>query len=152
MRPRREFIEQSKKDGQAVLRLVELHPHAHLDAPQERMQGKTGLGTYPDGMVEHDAMVGQLLDKLEELGLDENTIVMYSTDNGPRILPGPMVVPRRSAARKRPTGKAAFRVPRPIRWPGVIKPGTVINDIFAHEDMVPDVCRGRRRPRCQRSS
>ena len=49
---------------------------------KDESKGVTGLGTYPDGMVEHDGHVGQLLDKLEELGLDENTIVMYSTDNG----------------------------------------------------------------------
>ena len=56
-----------------------MHIFSHL---KPESQGKTGLGIYPDGMVEHDAMVGQVLDKLEELGLDSNTIVMYSTDNG----------------------------------------------------------------------
>ena len=62
---------------------MELHPHARLHAPEARSrQGKTGLGVYADGMVEHDGMVGQLLDKLEELGIEDNTIVMYSTDNG----------------------------------------------------------------------
>ena len=56
-----------------------MHIFTHLKKASE---GETGLGIYPDGMVEHDTMVGQLLDKLKELGLDENTIVMYSTDNG----------------------------------------------------------------------
>src|SRR5437762_11473857 len=55
-----------------------MHIWTHL---KKESQGKTGLGVYPDGMVEHDAMVGQILDKLKELGLEENTIVMYSTDN-----------------------------------------------------------------------
>ena len=56
-----------------------MHIWTHL---KPESQGKTGLGVYPDGMVEHDAQVGQILDKLKELGLEENTIVMYSTDNG----------------------------------------------------------------------
>src|SRR5437764_14406489 len=56
-----------------------MHIFTHL---KKESQGKTGLGIYPDGMVEHDGIVGQILDKLHELGLDENTIVMYSSDNG----------------------------------------------------------------------
>ena len=100
-------------------------------------QGKTGLGLYPDGMVEHDAMVGQLLDKLEELGLDQNTIVMYSTDNGAEKFTWPDGGQSPFRGEKNTNWEGGYRVPCAIRWPGVIKPGTVHNDIFAHEDMLP---------------
>ena len=60
-----------------------MHIFTHL---KKESEGKTGLGIYPDGMVEHDGMVGQLLDKLKELGIEDNTIVMYSTDNGAEVM------------------------------------------------------------------
>ena len=82
-----------------------MHIFTHL---KEASKGKTGLGTYPDGMVEHDGHIGQILDKLKELGLDENTIVMYSTDNGAESSAGPTAAPRRSAVRRTRTGKAAI--------------------------------------------
>ena len=100
-------------------------------------QGKTGLGIYPDGMVEHDGHVGQLLDKLKELGLDGNTIVMYSTDNGAEKFSWPDGGTSPFRNEKASNWEGAYRVPTAIRWPGVIKPGTVLNDIFAHEDMLP---------------
>jgi len=65
-----------------------MHVFTHL---KEESAGKTGLGVYADGMVEHDGHVGQLLDKLKELGLEENTIVMYSSDNGAEVSVGPTV-------------------------------------------------------------
>jgi arylsulfatase A-like enzyme len=100
-------------------------------------QGKTGLGIYPDGMVEHDAMVGQILDKLKELGLEENTIVMYSTDNGAEKFTWPDGGQSPFRGEKNTNWEGGYRVPCAIRWPGVIKPGTVLNDIYAHEDMLP---------------
>ena len=100
-------------------------------------QGKTGLGIYPDGMVEHDAMVGQLLDKLKELGLEDNTIVMYSTDNGAEVASWPDGGTTPFRGEKNTNWEGGYRVPCAIRWPGVIKPGTVLNDVFAHEDMLP---------------
>ena len=100
-------------------------------------QGKTGLGIYPDGMVEHDGHVGQVLDKLKELGLDENTIVMYSTDNGAEKFTWPDGGQSPFRGEKNTNWEGGYRVPCAIRWPGVIKPGTVLNDVFAHEDMLP---------------
>src|SRR5688572_8328643 len=111
-----------------------MHIHTHL---KKESQGKTGLGVYPDGMVEHDAMVGQLLDKLKELGLDENTIVMYSTDNGAEEFSWPDGGTTPFRGEKATNWEGGYRVPTAIRWPGVIKPGTVNNEIFAHEDMLP---------------
>jgi len=102
-------------------------------------QGKTGFGVYPDGMVEHDGHVGQLLDKLKALGLDEDTIVMYSTDNGAEKFTWPDGGQSPFRGEKNTNWEGGYRVPTLMRWPGVIKPGTVLNDIFAHEDMLPTI-------------
>jgi len=88
-------------------------------------------------MVEHDAMVGQLLDKLKALGLEENTIVMYSTDNGAEKMSWPDGGTSPFRGEKNENWEGGYRVPCAIRWPGVIKPGTINNDIFSHEDMLP---------------
>ena len=111
-----------------------MHIWTHL-SPQ--WEGKTGLGVYPDGMLEHDHDVGLLLDKLKELGLEENTIVMYSTDNGAEKFSWPDGGTSPFRNEKASNWEGAYRVPCAIRWPGVIKPGTVFNDIFSHEDMLP---------------
>ena len=111
-----------------------MHIFTHL---KKESQGKTGLGIYADGMVEHDGHVGQLLAKLKELGLDENTIVMYSTDNGAETFTWPDGGTTMFRGEKNTNWEGGYRVPTLIRWPGVIKPGTVINDIAAHEDMLP---------------
>jgi arylsulfatase len=113
-----------------------MHIHTHL---KKESQGKTGLGTYPDGMVEHDAMVGQLLDKLKELGLEENTIVMYSTDNGAEVASWPDGGTTPFRGEKNTNWEGGYRVPSAIRWPGVIKPGTVNNEIYSHMDMLPTI-------------
>ncbi len=111
-----------------------MHVWTHLKPESE---GKTGLGVYADGMVEHDAMVGQLLDKLDELGIADNTIVMYSTDNGAEVFTWPDGGSTMFAGEKATQWEGGFRVPTVIRWPGVIEPGIVYNDIGAHEDMLP---------------
>ncbi|MGI9455028.1 MAG: arylsulfatase [Aeoliella sp.] len=111
-----------------------MHVWTHLKPESE---GKTGYGVYADGMVEHDGMVGQLLDKLDELGIAENTIIMYSTDNGAEVFTWPDGGTTMFAGEKATQWEGGFRVPCAIRWPGAIKPGTVINDICAHEDMLP---------------
>jgi arylsulfatase A-like enzyme len=111
-----------------------MHIFTHL---KKESEGKTGLGIYPDGIVEHDGHVGQLLKKLEDLGILDNTIVVYTTDNGAEVMSWPDggTTPYRG---EKATGfEGAFRVPALIRWPGVIKPGTVISDFFAHEDFLP---------------
>ena len=82
-------------------------------------------------------MVGQLLDKLKELGLEENTIVMYSTDNGAEVATWPDGGTTPFRGEKNTNWEGGYRVPCAIRWPGVIKPGTVNNEIFSHVDMLP---------------
>jgi arylsulfatase len=85
----------------------------------------------------HDGHVGLLLAKLKELGLEQNTIVMYSTDNGAETFTWPDGGTTMFKGEKNTQWEGGCRVPAAIRWPGVIKPGTVINDIGAHEDMLP---------------
>ena len=111
-----------------------MHIFTHL---KEESAGKTGLGIYPDGMVEHDGHIGLLLDKLDELGLAENTIVMYSTDNGAEAMSWPDGGTTMFRGEKNTNWEGGYRVPCAIRWPGVIKPGTVVNEIGSHEDMLP---------------
>ena len=106
---------------------------------KKESEGKTGLGIYPDGMVEHDGQVGQVLDKLKELGLEDTTVVMYSTDNGAEVFTWPDGGATPFRGEKNTNWEGGYRVPTVIRWPGTIKPGTVLNDIFAHEDMVPTI-------------
>src|SRR4249920_2034561 len=111
-----------------------MHIFTHLKAAS---QGKTGLGIYPDGMVEHDGMVGELLKLVDELGVANNTIVVYTTDNGAEVFTWPDGGTTPFKGEKATNWEGGFRVPCLIKWPGVIKPGTVVNDICAHEDFIP---------------
>ena len=132
-----DFIERQHKAGKPFFvwfNSTRMHIFTHL---KPGSAGKTGLGIYPDGMVEHDGHVGQVLDALKDLGLDGNTIVMYSTDNGAEKFTWPDGGQSPFRNEKASNWEGAYRVPTAIRWPGVIKPGTVLNDIFAHEDMLP---------------
>ena len=111
-----------------------MHVFTHL---KKESEGKTGLGVYADGMVEHDGQVGELLAELKKLGVDNNTIVMYSTDNGAEFFTWPDGGSTRYRGEKNTQWEGGYRVPTLIKWPGVIKPGVVVNDFFAHEDMMP---------------
>jgi arylsulfatase len=111
-----------------------MHVWTRLKAESE---GKTGLGIYPDGMVEHDGHIGQILDKLDELGLAENTIVMYSTDNGAEKFTWPDGGTAPFRGEKNDNWEGGFRVPLLVRWPGVIAPGSEVNEIISHEDWFP---------------
>jgi arylsulfatase len=132
-----DFMDRAKKADKPFFlwwNSTRMHIFTHL---KKESQGKTGLGIYADGMVEHDGMVGQLLAKLKELGLEENTIVMYSTDNGSESFSWPDGGTTMFRGEKNTQWEGGYRVPTAIRWPGVIKPGTIINEIGSHEDMLP---------------
>ncbi|MGI9220337.1 MAG: arylsulfatase [Woeseiaceae bacterium] len=134
-----DYLEKRKEDGQPFFlwwNSTRMHIWTHL---KDESKGVTGLGTYPDGMVEHDGHVGQLLDKLDELGLAENTIVMYSTDNGAEKFSWPDGGTSPFRGEKNENWEGGYRVPTAIRWPGHIEPGTVSNDIFSHMDMLPTI-------------
>jgi arylsulfatase len=111
-----------------------MHIYTHL---KEASKGKTGLGVYPDGMVEHDGQVGELLKLVDNLGITDNTIVVYTTDNGAEVFTWPDGGATPFKGEKATNWEGGFRVPCLIKWPGVIKPGTVVNDVCAHEDFIP---------------
>ena len=111
-----------------------MHIYTHL---KPASQGKTGLGLEADGMVELDGMVGQLLKQLDDLGIANNTIVLFTTDNGAEVFSWPDGGTTPFHGEKNTSWEGGYRVPGMIRWPGVIKPGTEINDIVSHEDWVP---------------
>ncbi len=132
-----DFMERAVKDEKPFfvwISATRMHIWTRL---KKEAQGRTGIGLYPDGMVEHDDHVGLLLDKLDELGISENTIVVYSTDNGVEKVSWPDGGISPFYGEKGTTWEGGFRVPQMIRWPGVIEPGTVINEIISHEDWIP---------------
>jgi len=110
------------------------HMWTHL---AEKNRGKSGQDDYSDRMVTHDEQIGQMLDKLVELGVADNTIVMYSTDNGPENDTWPDAANTPFRSQKDTNWEGAWRVPCFIRWPGKIKAGTVFNGIVNHQDMLP---------------
>ena len=107
-----DFMDRAAKAGKPFFlwwNSTRMHIWTHLKPDSK---GKTGLGVYPDGMVEHDGHIGQILDKLEELGLADNTIVMYSSGQWCRVLlAGRTAAPPRSATRRTRTGRAATACP-----------------------------------------
>ncbi|MBA4015567.1 MAG: arylsulfatase [Pirellula sp.] len=111
-----------------------MHVWTHL---KKESQGKTGIGLYPDGMVEHDGFVGEVLKKLDDLGIADNTIVVYSTDNGAETMSWPDGGITPFYGENGTTWEGGFRIPLIVRWPGVIKPGTINNGIVSHEDWMP---------------
>ncbi len=131
-----DFLDRAKKADKPVFlwyNSTRMHIFTHL---KPESAGKSGLGVYADGMVEHDAHVGQILAKLTELGMDDNTIVMYSTDNGAECMSWPDGGTTMFRGEKNTQWEGGYRVPCAIRWPGAIKPGTIVNEIGAHEDMM----------------
>lgn len=131
------FIDKAVKDDKPFFvwwNSTRMHIWTHL---KKESEGKTGLGVYPDGMVEHDGHVGKLLDKLDELGITDNTIVMYSTDNGAEVMSWPDGGTTPFRGEKDTNFEGGWRVPCAIRWPGKLKAGTVSNEVFSHMDMLP---------------
>ncbi|HEV7337149.1 MAG TPA: arylsulfatase [Bosea sp. (in: a-proteobacteria)] len=114
-----------------------MHVFTHL---KPESLGKTGKGIHADGMVEHDGHVGQLLKQLDDLGITDNTIVLYTTDNGAEIALWPDGAMTPFRGEKGTTWEGGFRIPMMVRWPGVVKPGTQYNDPIALMDWFPTFC------------
>ncbi len=116
-----------------------MHLRTHVRA-EHRGRYTHGDSEYLDGMIEHDMTVGTLLKALDDMGIADNTIVIYSTDNGPHMntWPDGAMTPFRSE--KNTNWEGAFRVPCLVRWPGHIKAGTVTNELMSHNDWVPTLC------------
>jgi arylsulfatase A-like enzyme len=111
-----------------------MHLRTHV---AEKNLGKSGQDPYGDRMVVHDEQIGMILDKVDQLGIADNTIVMYSTDNGPENDTWPDGANTPYRGQKDSNWEGGWRVPCFIRWPGVIKPGSVYNEIVSHIDMFP---------------
>ena len=111
-----------------------MHVWTHLS---EKYEEKSGYGLYADGMMELDDTVGALLAKLDELGIADNTIVVFSTDNGAEKFTWPDGGTTPFRGEKGTTWEGGFRVPQMVRWPGKIPAGSIVNDIFSHEDWMP---------------
>jgi len=132
-----DFMERKTKEGKpwfCYFNTTRMHVFTHLKAASA---GKTGLGLYPDGMVELDGYIGQLLKKLDDLGVADNTIVAFTTDNGAEVCTWPDGGSTPFRGEKDTNWEGGWRVPFVMRWPGVIKPGRVINDICSLQDMIP---------------
>jgi len=113
-----------------------MHVFTHV---RESMKGRSGMpgNEYADGMIEHDEDVGKLLKALDDLGVANNTIVVYSTDNGPNQFSWPDAATTPFRSEKDTNWEGAFRVPAMIRWPGRIQPGQVSNEVVSGLDWFP---------------
>lgn len=132
-----DFIDRKGKDGKPFFlwfNSTRMHIFTHLKPDSH---GKTGLGEVADGMTEHDAHVGQILKKLDDMGLDKNTIVIYTTDNGAEVMSWPDAGMTPFRGEKNTNWEGGYRVPAVIRWPGMIKPGTAYNAVTSAEDWFP---------------
>jgi len=118
----------------AWISTTRMHVHTRL---KDSVYGQTGIGIYPDGMVEHDAHVGMILKQLEDLGELDNTIVVYSTDNGAETVTWPDGGITPFHGEKGTTWEGGMRVPCVVRWPGSIKPGSKYSNIMSQEDWIP---------------
>jgi arylsulfatase len=111
-----------------------MHFRTHV---KDELRGISGQDEYADGMVEHDMHVGKLLDLLDELGIADNTIVHYSTDNGPHMNTWPDAAQTPFRGEKNTNWEGGWRVPSAVRWPGEIEAGSVSNAIMHHMDWLP---------------
>ena len=135
----KDFIKRAKDDGKPFfvwLNTTHMHLFTH-PKPESKGQAGRWQSDYHDTMIDHDKNVGEMLDYLDELGIADDTFVMYSTDNGPHMnsWPDAGMTPFRSE--KNTNWEGAFRVPLLVRWPGQIKPGSVANGIVQHHDWLP---------------
>jgi len=132
------FIDETHESGKPFFlwyNTTAMHFRTH---PAAKHKGKSnGQGDYNDVMVAHDELIGQMLNKLDELGIADDTIVMYSTDNGVHYntWPDAAISPFRSE--KNTNWEGGWRVPTFVRWPAKLKAGTVLNGIVSHQDWLP---------------
>jgi arylsulfatase A-like enzyme len=118
------------------MNMTRMHVFTHV---RDSMRGQSGMrgNEYADGMVEHDGHVGKMLKALDDLGIANDTIVVYSTDNGPNQFSWPDAATTPFRSEKDTNWEGAFRVPAMVRWPGQIKPGRVSNEMFSGLDWFP---------------
>jgi arylsulfatase len=132
-----DFMQTAHKAGKPFFiwhNLTRMHVWTRLS---DKWDGKTGYGLYADGMAEFDWVVGELLAELDKLGIADNTIVVISSDNGAEVMSWPDGGNTPFHGEKGTTWEGGMRVPQVVRWPGVVKPGIVVNDVMSHEDWLP---------------
>ena len=132
-----EFIKEQTKAGKPWFVWwsgTRMHFRTHV---KQEMRGISGQDEYSDGMVEHDMHIGKFLKLLDELKIIDNTIVFYSTDNGPHMNTWPDAAMTPFRGEKNTNWEGGWRVPAMVRWPGNIEPGSVSNDIMHHMDWMP---------------
>ena len=132
-----DFIERKTAEGTPWFvwwNATRMHFRTHV---KDELRGISGQNEYADGMVEHDMHVGQFLDKLDELGIADNTIVFYSTDNGPHMNTWPDAGMTPFRGEKNTNWEGGWRVPAMVRWPGQIEEGSISNEVMHHMDWMP---------------
>ena len=136
------FMQKQAKAGTPFfvwMNTTRMHLFTHV---RQSMRGRSGMpdNEYADGMLEHDEDVGKLLKAVDDLGIANNTIVLYTTDNGAEIALWPDGAMTMFHGEKGTTWEGGFRIPMMVRWPGVVKPGTQYNDIISLIDWFPTLC------------
>lgn len=134
-----EYIKKQAEAGEPFFmwtNFTHMHFRTHTK-PESLGQAGRWQSPYHDTMIDHDKNVGQVLDAIDEAGIADNTIVIYSTDNGPHMNTWPDAAMTPFRGEKDTGWEGAFRVPAFIRWPGVVEPGSVSNDIVSHMDWLP---------------
>jgi arylsulfatase len=135
----KDFIKKQDKAGKPFFvwfNTTHMHLRTHAK-PRSKGQAGRWQSEYHDVMIDHDKNVGELLGLLDQLGIADNTFVMYSTDNGPHMNTWPDAGTTPFRNEKNSNWEGAYRVPCMVRWPGHIKPGTVSNEIVSHMDWLP---------------
>jgi arylsulfatase len=133
----KDFITRHQKAGQPFFcwwNATRMHFRTHVKAAN---RGKSRQDEYGDGMVEHDGQVGELLKLVDDLGIAGDTIVFYSTDNGPHYNAWPDAGTTQFRSEKASNWEGAYRVPAFVRWPGKFPAGVTLNGLVAHEDWLP---------------
>lgn len=115
-----------------------MHFRTHVK-PESLGQSGRWMSEYSDAMIDHDKNVGTVLDKIDDLGIGDNTFVMYSTDNGPHMNSWPDAAMTPFRSEKNSNWEGAYRVPAMVRFPGKIKPGSISNEIMSHLDWLPTI-------------
>lgn len=134
-----DFIERQVDAGNPFfvwVNFTHMHFRTYI-AEEDRGQAGQWQSVYHDAMIKHDSNVGAVLDAIDELGIADNTIVMYSTDNGPHRNTWPDAATSPFRNEKNSGWEGAFRVPAFVRWPGVVEPGSISNGIVSHLDWMP---------------
>lgn len=137
-----DYMKRQKESGKPFFcwfNSTRMHLRTHVRA-EHRGRYTHGDSEYIDGMMEHDDTIGEILNALDDMGIADNTIVVYTSDNGPHMNTWPDGAMTWFRSEKNTNWEGAFRVPCLVRWPGQIEPGTVTAELMSHNDWIPTLC------------